>query len=131
MSEANQDGGRGLSAKAVELFIEAWNARGLKWKAERVSASPAVVKIRRIRVWVKAKDMNAENPDVYLTPSGTIDGDFDFLVIVQFMDAERSRAEFRIMRREETGRLRKSAWLRAKDFLGREAWGKLENAVRG
>ena len=130
MNQETRDGGRERSKRAVGLFITAWNARNSEWKAERVGVFPAVVEIRGIRVWVKAKHMDAENPDVYLTPSGNIDGGFDFLAVVRFTDAKQSGAEFHIMSGEEAGRLRKSKWLRAKHFLGRDAWDKLESAVR-
>ena len=128
-----QDGGREFSANGVGMFVQKWNKRNLKWAVEcPVRPIPAVVKIPRtrgdeIRVWVKTPGYNAEK--IYLSKQ-RIHG--DFLVLVHRASP---KTVFYVMNREEVKKQRKresdggfDLWV--EDFLGRNAWDKLENAVR-
>ena len=130
-----QDCGVQDSINGIRLFVQKWNTGNQKQIECPNAPKPAVVEIPRagggkVRVWVKAKELESKDPDVYLTRSGTVDGGFNFLAVVHFTDAEQSRADFYIMTREEVEARRKKEWLQARDFCGQEAWDKLENAVQ-
>ena len=130
-----QDCGVQDSINGIQLFVQEWNTGNRKQIECPNAPKPAVVEIPRagggkVRVWVKAKELESKDSGVYLTPSGTIDGDFDFLTVVRFTDVEQSRADFYIMTREEVETSRKKEWLQARNFCGQESWEKLENAVQ-
>ena len=85
-----------------------------------------------VRVWVKT--LGHEAADVYLSRDDSIHG--NFLVVIRFLDSERSRADFHIMTDKEVKQLRERA--RSGTILkpeairacGQESWDKLENAVQ-
>ena len=134
MSEAVRDGGRQDSRDGIRLFVQEWNA-GNRVQIECPGApKPAVVKIPRcggeVRVWVKPKRVYVKTP-VWLTPSGTIENGYDFLVAVHFADAERTRAEFYIMSCREVEDWREGPRLRKDKYECKKgAWDALESAVQ-
>ena len=136
MSEAVRDGGRQDSRDGIRLFVQEWNSRhsdnAVEFPAKKI---PAVVTIPRrnggeVRVWVKPKRVCVKMP-VWLTPSGTIENGYDFLVAVHFADAERTRAEFYIMSCREVEDWREGPRLRKDKYECKKgAWDALESAVQ-
>ena len=130
--EANmtvRDGGKERSGQVFRRFVREWNARGRTRIPGRVRPIiPAVVKIPRIgggtvKVWVKS----LAGGDLSLAKEGRIHG--DFLAVFH-------SGAFHIMSANEARRAQvlipdECAALNENALCGREAWGKLENAVRG
>ena len=129
MSEAVGYGGKNISRNVFRRFVREWNAHSWPRIPGPVRPGiPAVVKIPRVgggetRVWVKS----LKSGDLALAQDGRVHG--DFLAVFH-------SGAFHIMSAGEAKRAQvdkgpdKCATLNERALCGRDAWGKLESAVR-
>ena len=125
--EAIRDGGKDSSRNCIKMFVGAWNARNRKRPiADPNGPSPAVVEIPRngktVKVWVKS----LKSGNLSLAKDGRMHG--NFLAVLH-------AGAFHIMSASEVRRAQvivqgKCATLNENALRGRDAWEKLESAVR-
>lgn len=129
MSEAVRDGGKNISQDVVRRFVREWNARSYPRIPGPVRPGfPAVVKIPRVgdgeaRVWVKS----LKSGKLTLAKNGRIHGDF---LAVFHSGAFHIMSAGEVERAQVDNGADEYATLNERALCGRDAWDKLEGAVR-